>query len=108
PFHVLRRSVLDPSFDHVKIENQIQCRDYDHKKAEADSDDAAAVDGRNLNVEETAKNHFHQIEKRDATSGGDHPKLETLRGANHARLVSKQHHEERAEGETDGLNRDAR
>jgi len=32
PFHVLRRSVLDTSLDHVKIENQIQCRDDDHKE----------------------------------------------------------------------------
>jgi len=48
-------------------------------------------------VEETAKNHFHEIEKRDAAGGGDHSELETLRGANHAGLVSEQHYEERAE-----------
>src|SRR5258708_6590586 len=108
PFHVLRRSVLDTSLDHVKIENQIQCCDDDHEKAEADSHGATAVDRRNLNVEETTENHFHQIEKRDATGSSDHAEVEALRGANHTGLVSEQHHEERPEGEADGLYRDAR
>src|SRR5258708_15371387 len=37
PLHVLRRSTLDTSFDHVEIENQISGRNDDHKKPQADS-----------------------------------------------------------------------
>ena len=107
PFHELRRSIPHAGFDHVKIENQIQRRYDDHKEAEADAHGAAAVDRRDLNVEETAKNHFHEIEKRDAASGGDHAELEALRRANHSRFVGEQHDEQRAEGEAHGLNRDA-
>src|SRR5260370_13778936 len=72
PLHVFRRSALDAAFDHVKIENQIQSRDDHYKEAEADSHGTAAVDHRNLKVEKTAKNHFHEIEKRDAAGGGNH------------------------------------
>src|SRR5207302_3984616 len=107
PLHVLRRPALDATFDHVKIENQIQGRDDHHKEAEADSHSAAAVDRRDLNVKEAAKNHLHEIEERDTARGGNHAELEALRGTNHAGLVSEQHYEERAESEANSLNRDA-
>src|SRR5271168_4944352 len=61
PFHILWRPVPYTGFDHVEVEDQIQCCDDHHKQTETNANEAVAIDGRDLDVKENAENHLHQV-----------------------------------------------
>src|ERR1700733_13815367 len=106
PLHVTRSAVARAGFDHVEVEHQVERGDDHNEEAEADADDAAAVDCGNRDVEE-AQHHLYEIKERNATGSRDDAQLEILRGADRARFVGEEHHGEHAEGQPDGVKRDA-
>ncbi len=89
PLHILWSTRAHGAFDHVEVQHQVQRRDNHHKKAEANADDSASVNGRHLNMKKSAKNHLYNVEHCDSAGGGNHAHLEALRGANNASLVSQ-------------------
>src|SRR6202161_1885626 len=106
PLHVTRSAHARAGLDHVEVENEIERGYDDDEEAEADSDDPAAVDRWNRNVEK-AQNNFSEIEERDAAGGCNDAELEILRDADRAGLVCDEHHGTHTERTADGVEGDA-
>src|ERR1700722_3018652 len=106
PLHVTWSAHARAGFDHVEIGDEVESGDADDEEAEADADDAAAVDRRNRNVEET-QDDLNEIEERDAAGGCDDAELEILRDANRAGFIRDEHDGKHTEGEADGVECDS-
>src|ERR1700684_3678906 len=102
PLHVTRSAHTRAGLNHVEVEDKVERGDDDDEEAEADSDDPAAVDRGNCNVEK-AQNDFSEIEERDSAGGRDDAELEILRDADRSRFVSDKHHGKHTERQADGV-----
>src|SRR6267378_4009330 len=70
PLHVFRGSIFDAGFDQVEIKHQVKRGNDNHEEAESDAPRPAFMDERDRTIE-IAKNHIHEIQKRDDSSSRD-------------------------------------
>ncbi len=70
PLLVVRRADTDARIYEMKIEHMFERRDTHDKNAEADSDRARSIGGREMDAEE-AKHNFDNVEERDAARRGN-------------------------------------
>ena len=106
PLHVFGCAIGDAALDEVEVEDEVHGGDADDDEGEADADDAAAIDGGELEVEE-AEDHLQEVEEGDGTGGGDDAEAELVSNADDAGAVDDEEGAEGAEGEGDGLHGDA-
>ena len=102
PLHVFGSAVLNAAFDEVEVEDQVESGDGYYEQAEADADNAGAIDGDESNPEE-AEHHLREVKETDAASGRDNPHPQSLSHLDKSGAISKEHGEEGAECEADGL-----
>ena len=99
---------LDALLDEVEIQHQVQCGDRYHEQREHDADSAALVDEAEAAEAEQTHAEVDEVEQGDAARCRDDAQLEVLRRADQPAAVGQQQRRQRAEGQPDRLDHDAR
>ena len=95
------------SFYEVKVEHQVQRRNGDYEQAKANPEKPIAVYEADRRAKE-AHDKADEIQDRDASGRGHDHQAKVFSRLDPATLIGEQQHSEGAEGQTDGLDDDAR
>ena len=72
---------MHASLNEIEIEDQIEGRDGHDDEAEANADGPGAVDGNEVDAEESQQ-HLEQVKDHDAAGGSDYAQAKLLRYLN--------------------------